>query len=80
MERYGAKRGQPVAIDRKCHGPDNGSNKPIRNRWHPTATVSERWQGGGRRFEVDHREKRDSRPVMSQTSEPLWKSIHIKSA
>jgi len=37
---YGAERGQPVATSRKCDGPDNGSNKPIRNGWQPTATVS----------------------------------------
>jgi hypothetical protein len=34
---YGAKRAQPVATGRKCDGPDNGSNKPIRNRWQPAA-------------------------------------------
>jgi hypothetical protein len=34
---YGAQRAQPVATGRKCDGPDNASNKPIRNRWQPTA-------------------------------------------
>ena len=39
---YGAKRAQPVATGRKWLSSENGSNKPIGNRWQPTATVSER--------------------------------------
>src|SRR5712691_2708205 len=39
---YGAKRAQPLATGGKCDGLDNGSNKPIRNRWQATATVSQR--------------------------------------
>jgi hypothetical protein len=31
--------------------PENRSNKPIRNPWQPTATVSQRMVRGGRRFE-----------------------------
>jgi hypothetical protein len=31
---YGAQRAQPVATGRKCEGPENRSNKPIRNGWH----------------------------------------------
>jgi hypothetical protein len=40
---YGAQRAQPVAAGRKWDALENRSNKPIRNRWQPTATVSERW-------------------------------------
>jgi hypothetical protein len=57
MEPSGRNRWQPVAngtppktaqISRSATGgkwdtPENRSNKPIRNRWQPTATVSERW-------------------------------------
>jgi hypothetical protein len=39
---YGAQRAQPVATGGKWNTPENRSNKPIRNRWQPTATVSER--------------------------------------
>src|SRR5579884_2594439 len=39
---YGAKRAQPVATGRKWEDLENGSNRPIGNRWQPTATVSER--------------------------------------
>jgi hypothetical protein len=49
---YGAQRAQPVATGRKCDGPHNDSNKRIRNRWQPMATVSERMvRRGGQRFE-----------------------------
>jgi hypothetical protein len=39
---YGAQRAQPVATRGKWEGAENGSNRPIGNRWQPTATVSER--------------------------------------
>jgi hypothetical protein len=39
MEPSGRNRWQRVA---KWDDPKNRSNKPIRNRWQPTATVSER--------------------------------------
>ncbi|SRR6266567_1532192 len=35
----GAKRSQPVAAGRKSDTGDSGSNRPIGNRWQPTATV-----------------------------------------
>jgi len=47
----GAKRAQPVATGRKSKGRENGSNRPIRNRCQPTATVSQRMVRRGRRFE-----------------------------
>jgi hypothetical protein len=39
---YGAQRAQPVATGGKLDTPENRSNKPIRNRWQPTATIPER--------------------------------------
>ncbi len=39
---YGAQRAQPVATGGKWNTLENRSNKPIRNRWQPTATVPER--------------------------------------
>jgi hypothetical protein len=48
---YGAQRAQPVATGRKRDALENRSNKPIRNRRQPTATVSERIVRRGRRFE-----------------------------
>jgi hypothetical protein len=48
---YGAQRAQPVATGGKWNTPENRSNKPIRNRWQPTATVPQRMVGGGQRFE-----------------------------
>ena len=39
---YGAERAQPLATDRKWERPNNGSNRRIRSRWQPTATVSGR--------------------------------------
>jgi hypothetical protein len=39
---YGAQRAQPVATGGKWDDPENRSNKPIRNRSQPTATVRER--------------------------------------
>jgi hypothetical protein len=39
---YGAQRAQPVATGGRWADPENRSNKPIRNRWQPTATVSQR--------------------------------------
>jgi hypothetical protein len=38
---YGAERAQPVATGGKWDDPENRSNKPIRNQWQPTATVSQ---------------------------------------
>ena len=34
--------GHRVATGRKCDLPENGSDRPFRNRWQPAATVSER--------------------------------------
>jgi hypothetical protein len=45
---YGAQRAQPVAIGGKWDALENRSNRPIRNRWQPTATVSQRM------VKVDH--------------------------
>jgi hypothetical protein len=42
---YGAKRAQRVATGRKWESLKNGSNKPIGNRWQPTATVSDGKEG-----------------------------------
>jgi len=42
---YGAERAQPVATGGKCDDPENGSNKPIGNRWQPTATASDGKEG-----------------------------------
>src|SRR6266851_3185277 len=39
---YGAQRAQPVATGGKWPTPENSSNRPIGNRWQPTATVSQR--------------------------------------
>jgi hypothetical protein len=39
---YGAQRAQPVATGGKWETLENRSNKPIRNRRQPTATVLER--------------------------------------
>jgi hypothetical protein len=39
---YGARRAQTVATGRKPGGVKTRSNKPIRNRWQPTATFSQR--------------------------------------
>ena len=52
---YGAKRAQPVATGCKSDAPENRPNKPIRNGWQPTATVSERMVRRGRRFESARR-------------------------
>jgi LysR substrate binding domain len=52
---YGAKRAQPVATGGKCDTPENRSNKPIRNRWQPTATVSERMVRRGSTVRVRQR-------------------------
>jgi hypothetical protein len=40
---YGAQRAQPVATSGKWDALENPSNRPIRNQWQPTATVSQRW-------------------------------------
>ena len=52
---YGAKRAQPVATGRKCDRPENGSIRPIGNRWQPTATVSERMARRGSTVRVRQR-------------------------
>jgi len=52
---YGAQRAQPVATGGKSDGPENRSNKPIRNRWQPTATVSERMVRRGSTVRVRQR-------------------------
>src|SRR6266852_396685 len=44
----GAERAQPVATGGKWDALENRSNRPIRNRWQPTATVPERM------VKVDH--------------------------
>ncbi len=40
---YGAQRAQPVATGGKWDGAENRSNRPIRNRWQPTATTGTTW-------------------------------------
>jgi hypothetical protein len=40
-----------VAAGGKSNDPEIRSNKPIRYRWQPTATVSQRMVRRGRRFE-----------------------------
>ncbi len=52
---YGAKRAQPVATGRKSKGRENGSNRPIGNRWQPTATVPERMVRRGSTVRVRQR-------------------------
>jgi hypothetical protein len=39
---YGAQRAQPLAIGGKWDALENRLNRPIGNRWQPTATVSQR--------------------------------------
>src|SRR5438552_18672340 len=39
---YGAQRAQPVATGDKWDALENRLNRPIRNRWQPTATVPQR--------------------------------------
>src|SRR6266576_5471653 len=39
---YGAQRAQPVATGGEWDALKNRSNGPTRNRWQPTATVSQR--------------------------------------
>ncbi len=53
---YGARRAQPVAAGGKWETSEYRSNKPIRNRWQPTATVSERMVRGpvGEEGDCDH--------------------------
>jgi hypothetical protein len=43
---YGAQRAQPVATGGKWDALENGSNRPIGNRWQPTATVPEHGKEG----------------------------------
>jgi len=52
---YGAQRAQPVATGGKWNTPKNRSNKPIRNRWQPTATVPERMVRRGSTVRVRQR-------------------------
>jgi hypothetical protein len=52
---YGAQRAQPVATGVKRDGPENRSNKPIRSRWQPTATVSQRMVRRGSTVRVRQR-------------------------
>ena len=52
MEPSGRNRWQPVA---NRTSPENGSNKPIGNRWQPTATVSERMVRRGSTVRVRQR-------------------------
>jgi hypothetical protein len=52
---YGAQRAQPAATGRKWDALENRSNKPIRNRWQPTATVSERMVRRGSTVRVRQR-------------------------
>jgi hypothetical protein len=42
MEPLWSQQAQPVATGDKSDDPENRSNKPIRNRWQPTATVLKR--------------------------------------
>jgi hypothetical protein len=48
---YGAQRAQPLAIGGKWDALENRLNRPIGNRWQPTATVSQRMVRRGLRFE-----------------------------
>src|SRR5438132_10774051 len=52
---YGAQRAQPVATGGKWPTPENGSNRPIGNRWQPTATVSQRMVRRGSTVRVRQR-------------------------
>jgi hypothetical protein len=52
---YGAQRAQPVATGGKWKAPESRSNKPIRNRWQPTATVSQRMVRRGSTVRVRQR-------------------------
>jgi len=78
---YGAERAQPVATGRKWEGLENRSNKPIRNRWQPTATVSERMVRRGSTFrlrkEIESREPegpQDSIATLSTLASPVVSS------
>jgi hypothetical protein len=66
---YGAQRAQLVATGGKWNTPENRSNKPIRNRWQPTATVSERMVRRGSTVRVRQRalqKRRTSAPLRSE--------------
>jgi hypothetical protein len=52
---YGAQRAQPVATGGEWDTTENRSNKPIGNRWQPTATVSERMVRRGSTVRVRQR-------------------------
>jgi hypothetical protein len=58
---YGAERAQPVATGGKWDDPENRSNKPIRNQWQPTATVSQRMVRRGSTVRVRQRALQDPR-------------------
>jgi hypothetical protein len=51
----GAQRAQPVATGGKLDTLENGSNRPIGNRWQPTATVSQRMVRRGSTVRVRQR-------------------------
>ena len=55
MEHLWSPAAQPVATGGKWNTPKNRSNKPIRNRWQPTATVSERMVRRGSTVRVRQR-------------------------
>jgi hypothetical protein len=64
---YGAKRAQPVATGGKWEDAENGSNKPIGNRWQPTATVPERMVRRGSTVRVRQRALQKRRtPALSR--------------
>jgi hypothetical protein len=48
---HGAGRAQPAATGREAIRPENRTNKPVRNRWQPPATVQDLMVRRGRRFE-----------------------------
>src|SRR5207253_8452126 len=58
---YGAQRAQPVATGGKWPTPENGSNRPIGNRWQPTATVSQRMVRRGSTVRVRQRASQKGR-------------------
>src|SRR5206468_1036914 len=66
---YGAERAQPVATGGKWDALENHSNRPIRNRWQRTATVSERMVRRGSTVRVRQRalQKRGNGRLRIQT-------------
>jgi hypothetical protein len=61
---YGAQRAQPVATGDKWGDPKKRSNKPIRNRWQLTATVSKRMVRRGSTVRVRQRASRKSLQIV----------------